>query len=148
MFRNILVPTDGSPLSRRAIKRAIQLAKEQKGRVTGFYVGPTWKPKGGDDDSIAYHMVSPQQHADIVKRAADRVLSSVKKASARAGVPCTCSYGMGDYPYLKIVEAAKRNGCDLILMATHGRRGISRLLLGSETTKVLAHSTIPVMVCR
>jgi nucleotide-binding universal stress UspA family protein len=147
MFRNILVPTDGSPLSRRAVKRAIQLAKEQKGRVTGFYVGPTWKPKG-DDDSIPIRTVSPQQHADIVKRAADRVLNAVKKASARAGVPCTCSYSMGDYPYLKIVEAAKRNGCDLILMATHGRRGISRLLLGSETTKVLAHSTMPVMVCR
>jgi nucleotide-binding universal stress UspA family protein len=147
MFRNILVPTDGSPLSRRAVKRAIQLAKEQQGRVTGFYVGPTWKPRG-NDESIPYRMVSPQQHADIVKRAADRVLNSVKKASARAGVPCTCSYGIGDYPYLKIVEAAKRNGCDLILMATHGRRGISRLLLGSETTKVLAHSTMPVMVCR
>jgi nucleotide-binding universal stress UspA family protein len=148
MFRNILVPTDGSPLSHRAIKRAIQLAKEQKGRVTGYYVGPTWKPKGGDDDSIAYRMISPQQHADIVKRAADRILNAVKKASEKAGVPCNTAYSMGDYPYLKIVEAAKRNGCDLILMATHGRRGISRLLLGSETTKVLAHSTVPVMVCR
>ena len=148
MFRNILVPTDGSPLSHRAIKRAIQLAKEQKGRVTGYYVGPTWKPKGGDDDSIAYRMISPQQHADIVKRAADRMLNAVKKASEKAGVPCNTAYSMGDYPYLKIVEAAKRNGCDLILMATHGRRGISRLLLGSETSKVLAHSSIPVMVCR
>lgn len=147
MFRNILVPTDGSTLSRRAIKRAIQLAKEQKGRVTGFYVGPPWKPRG-NDESIPYRMVSPQQHAANVKQAADRILNAVKKASARAGVPCTCSYGMGDYPYLKIVEAANRNGCDLILMATHGRRGISRLLLGSETSKVLAHSTIPVMVCR
>jgi len=147
MFRNILVPTDGSPLSRRAVKRAIQLAKEQKGRVTGFYVGPTWKPRG-NDESIAYRMVSPPEHAAIVKRAADRILNAVKRASAKAGVPCTCTYGMGDYPYLKIVEAANRNRCDLILMATHGRRGISKLLLGSETTKVLAHSTIPVMVCR
>jgi nucleotide-binding universal stress UspA family protein len=147
MFRNILVPTDGSTLSRRAMKRAIQLAKEQKGRVTGFYVGPPWKPRG-NDESFPYRMVSPQQHAANVKHAADRVLNAVKKASAKAGVPCTCSYSMDDYPYLKIVEAANRNGCDLILMATHGRRGISKLLLGSETTKVLAHSTIPVMVCR
>jgi len=147
MFRNILVPTDGSLLSRRAIKRAIQLAKEQKGRVTGYYVGPTWKPRG-NDDSIPYRMVSPQQHEASVKNAADRILSAVKRASAKAGVPCTCSYSMGDYPYLKIVEAANRNGCDLILMATHGRRGISKLLLGSETTKVLAHATVPVMVCR
>jgi len=147
MFRNILVPTDGSPLSRRAVKRAIQLAKEQQGRVTAFYVGPPWKPRG-NDESIAYRMVSPPEHADIVKRAADRILNAVKRASAKAGVPCTCSYSTGDYPYLKIVEAANRNRCDLILMATHGRRGISKLLLGSETTKVLAHSTIPVMVCR
>jgi len=147
MFKNILVPTDGSALSRRAIKGAVQLAKEQKGRVTGFYVGPPWKPRG-DDESIPYRMVSPQEHAANVKHGADRILDAVKKASAKAGVPCTCSYSTGDYPYLKIVEAANRNGCDLILMATHGRRGISRLLLGSETSKVLAHSTIPVMVCR
>jgi len=147
MFRNILVPTDGSELSRKAIKRAVQLAREQKGRVTGLYVGPSWKLRGGDD-SVPYGFVSPQQHAASVKKAADRILGAVKKASARAGVPCTCSYSTDDYPYLKIVEAAKRNHCDLILMATHGRRGISRLLLGSETSKVLAHSTIPVMVCR
>jgi len=147
MFRNILVPTDGSLLSRRAIKRAVQLAREQTGRVTGFYVGPPWKPRG-NDESIPYRMVSPEQHAASVKRVADRILNAVKRAAAKAGVPCTCSYSMGDYPYLKIVELAKRNGCDLILMATHGRRGISRLLLGSETTKVLAHSTVPVMVCR
>jgi nucleotide-binding universal stress UspA family protein len=147
MFRNILVPTDGSTLSRRAIKKAIQLAKEQNGQVTGYYVGPTWKPRG-NDESMPYRMVSPQQHADNVKRTADRILGAVKRASAKANVPCTCSYSTGDYPYLKIVEAANRNRCDLILMATHGRRGISKLLLGSETTKVLAHSTIPVMVCR
>jgi nucleotide-binding universal stress UspA family protein len=147
MFRNILVPTDGSVLSRRAVKRAIQLAKEQKGRVTGFYVGPPWRPRGSDE-SIPYRMVSPEEHAASVKQAANRILNTVKRASAKAGVPCTCSYSTDDYPYVKIVDAANRNGCDLILMATHGRRGISRLLLGSETSKVLAHSSIPVMVCR
>jgi nucleotide-binding universal stress UspA family protein len=147
MFRNILVPTDGSVLSRKAIKRAVQLAKEQKGRVTGFYVGPPWKPRG-NDESIPYRMVSPQQHAATVKQAADRILDTVKKATAKAGVPCACSFSTDDHPYVKIVEAAHRNGCDLILMATHGRRGISRLLLGSETSKVLAHSKVPVLVCR
>jgi len=147
MFRNILVPTDGSMLSRRAIKRAIQLAKEQKGRVSGFYVGPTWKPRG-NDDSIPYRMVSPDEHAANVKKTATRILDAVRREAANAGVPCTTSFSTDDYPYVKIVEAANRNGCDLILMATHGRRGISRLLLGSETSKVLAHSTIPVMVCR
>ena len=147
MFRNILVPTDGSLLSRKAIKRAVQLAKEQKARVTGYYVGPTWESRGGDE-SIAYGFVSPQQHAASVEKAATRILGAVRREAAKAGVPCSCSFSTDEYPYVKIVEAAQRNGCDLILMATHGRRGISRLLLGSETSKVLAHSKVPVLVCR
>ncbi len=147
MFKNILVPIDGSALSRRAIKRAVQLAKEQKARVTGFYVGPPWKPKGSDD-SIAYGFVSPQQHAKSVEKTATHILSAVRREAARAGVPCECSFSTNDFPYLKIVEAANRNGCDLILMASHGRQGISRLLLGSVTSKVLAHSKVPVLVCR
>ena len=147
MFKNILVPTDGSPLSRKAVKRAVLLAKEQDARVTGFYVGPPWKPRGGDD-SIAYGSVSPQQHAASVQQLASRILGTVRREAAKAGVPCTCAFATDDHPYLKIVEAAQRNRCDLILMATHGRRGISRLLLGSETSKVLAHSKIPVLVCR
>lgn len=147
MFRNILVPTDGSPLSRKAIKRAVQLAKEQKAHVTGYYVGPTWESRGGDE-SIAYGSVSPQQHAASVEKTATRILGAVRREAAKAGVPCSCSFGTNEYPYVKIVEAAQRNGCDLILMATHGRRGISRLLLGSETSKVLAHSKVPVLVCR
>ena len=147
MFRNILVPTDGSALSRKAIKRAVQLAREQKGRVTGIYIGPTWKPRG-NDESIPYRMVSPEEHAAGVKKAATRILDAVRAEATKAGVPCTTSFTQDDYPYARIVEAASRNGCDLILMATHGRRGISRLLLGSETSKVLAHSKVPVMVCR
>lgn len=147
MFRNILVPTDGSALSRKAVKRAVQLAKEQKGRVTGYYVGPSWRPRG-NDDSIPYRMMSPDQHAANVKRIATRILGAVRREAEKAGVPCTTSFTTDDYPYARIVEAAARNHCDLILMATHGRRGISRLLLGSETSKVLAHSKVPVMVCR
>jgi nucleotide-binding universal stress UspA family protein len=147
MFRNILVPTDGSALSRKAIKRAVQLAKEQKGRVTGYYVGPAWNPRLRDD-SIAYRVVTPDQHAAQVKKVATRVLNAVRTEAEKAGVPCTTAYATDNFPYLKIVEAASRNGCDLILMATHGRRGISRLLLGSETSKVLAHSKVPVLVCR
>ena len=147
MFRNILVPTDGSPLSRKAIQRAVQLAKEQKARVTGVYVGSPWKV-GSSDDSIAYRSESPQQHAASVEKTATRILGAVRRAAAKAGVPCSCSFSTDEYPYVKIVDAAQRNGCDLILMATHGRRGISRLLLGSETSKVLAHSKVPVLVCR
>ena len=147
MFRNILVPTDGSPLSRKAIKRAVKLAKEQKGRVTGFYVGPTWRPRG-TDESIPYRMLSPDQHEASVKKTATRILDAVRKEAARVGVPCSTSFSTDDHPYVRIIDAASRNRCDLILMATHGRRGISRLLLGSETSKVLAYSKVPVLVCR
>lgn len=147
MFRNILVPTDGSALSRKAIRRAVQLAKGQKARVTGFYVGPPWQPNVHTDFAVTDY-VSPQQHAAQIKKAATRYLGVVKKTASAAGVPCYCSYTSSEFPYLEIVKAAHRNRCDLILMASHGRRGISRLLLGSETNKVLAHSTVPVLVCR
>ena len=147
MFKNILVPTDGSTLSHKAIRSAVRLAKEQKARVTGFYVGPEWSPNRYGDSSLT-GFVSPSQHSAIVKKTADRYLAAVKKAAATAGVSCKCLHAEGSYPYEEIVKAAQRNRCDLIVMASHGRRGISRLLLGSETSKVLAHSKVPVLVER
>jgi nucleotide-binding universal stress UspA family protein len=147
MFKNILIPTDGSTLSRKAIRRAVQLAKEQKATVTGIYVGPEWQPDSYGESTLS-GVVSPAQHAAIVKKTADRYLDVIRKAAAAAGVRCQCKHVLGSYPYEGIVKAAQRNHCDLIVMASHGRRGISRLLLGSETSKVLAHSRIPVLVER
>lgn len=147
MFRNILVPTDGSALSRKAVRRAVQLAKGEKARVTGLYVAPPWRPISDGNGWVA-GSVSPQNHAVNVRKAANRYLGVLKKAAAAARVPCSSVCVSGEFPYLEIVKAAHRNRCDLILMASHGRRGISRLLLGSETSKVLAHSSVPVMVCR
>lgn len=147
MFKRILVPTDGSAPARKAIRQAVRLAAEQKGRVIGFYVGPPWQlPVYGE--YLPPEVLSPKEHARAVRKAAVRYLSAVKQAAAAAGVRSRCYYVMGERPYEEIVKAARRNHCDLIAIASHGRRGISRLLLGSETGKVLAHSTIPVMVCR
>ena len=147
MFKNILVPTDGSAPSRKAIARAARFAREQKARLTGFYVGPPWQlPVYGE--YLPPEMLSPKEHARAVKKTATRILAAVKRAAAAAGVRSRCYYVMGEHPYDEIVKAARRNKCDLIMIASHGRRGISRLLLGSETSKVLAHSTVPVMVCR
>ncbi len=149
MFKNILVPTDGSPPSRRAIMRAVRLAKEQKARVIGFWVGPVWEP-----NMVAYAkdvppgFISPRQHAAHIRKTADRYLAVVRRAAAASGVPCKCAHVEGVFPYLEVIKAARRNRCDLIVMASHGRRGISRLLLGSQTSMVLAHSRIPVLVCR
>jgi nucleotide-binding universal stress UspA family protein len=147
MFRNILVPTDGSSPSRKAIKRAVQLAREQKAKITGFYVGPAWQlPVYAE--LAPMEVISPKAHAAAVKKTANRILRAVKKAAASGRVPCRCRHVMGDHAYAEIVKAARRYRCDLIVIASHGRRGISRLLLGSVTSKVLAHSSIPVMVCR
>jgi len=146
MFKNILVPTDGSPLSARAIRLAVRLAKEQDARVTGFWVAPEWDPNVHGESAVGF--VSPQDHAARVKAMAARHLGVVEKAAAAAGVSCKSDHVAGSYPYDEIVKAARRNRCDLIVMASHGRRGISKLLLGSETTKVLAHSPVPVLVCR
>ncbi len=149
MFSNILVPTDGSTLSRRAIKRAVELAREQKARVTGLWVGPAWEPNlYAFSDSVPRGFVSPRQHAARVKKAAARHLRTVKEIAAAAGVPCQCTCVEGVFPYLEIIKAARRSRCDLIVMASHGRRGISRLLLGSQTSKVLALASVPVLVCR
>jgi nucleotide-binding universal stress UspA family protein len=147
MYHNILVPTDGSAPSRKAIRRAVQLAKEQKARVTGFYVGPPWQlPLYGE--YVPPELLSPKMHAAAVGKTAARYLGAVKKAASAAGVRCKSYYVMAERPYEEIVRAARRNRCDLIVISSHGRRGISRLLLGSETSKVLAHSKIPVLVVR
>ncbi len=147
MFRNILVPTDGSPLSRKAIRGAVRLASEQNARVTALFVAPAYDPRIGDEASVI-HFVSPQAYAERARATARGHLKAVEKAASAAGVPCDSVHATNDFPYEEIVRTARRRKCDLIYMASHGRRGISRLLLGSETSKVLAHSTIPVLVCR
>lgn len=147
MFRNILVPTDGSPLARQAIANAVKLAREQKAKVTGFYVGPAWSPRI-HGDSLLTEYVSPEKHSNLVRETARRALEPLRKSAAAAGVSCKCLHVEGRFPYEEIVKAARKNRCDLIVMASHGRRGISKLLIGSETSKVLAHTSIPVLVTR
>lgn len=147
MYKNILVPTDGSPLSRKAVKQAVRFAKEQKAKIVGLYVAPPYRPEVYDEFAIA-DFLSPRDYAARVKKTAARYLDFVKKAAAEAGVPYVGRYAMSSFPYSEIVKTAERERCDLIFMASHGRRGLSRLLLGSETSKVLAHSKIPVLVTR
>jgi nucleotide-binding universal stress UspA family protein len=149
MFRNILVPTDGSAISRRAVGRAVRLAKAQKARVTGLWVGPVWQPNlYAYDEFVPAGFISPRQFAASIRKIAARQLGAVRKAAAAAGVRCKTVSVQGTFPHLEIIKAARRNRCDLIVMASHGRRGISRMLLGSQTSMVLAHATVPVMVCR
>ena len=147
MFRNILVPTDGSALSQRAVRQAVQFAKEQKARVTGLHVVPPYEPELRDE-SIVSHYLTPSEYETRAKAGARRHLTAIEKAASALGVRCRTFHAESRYPYDAIVRTAQRHKCDLIYMASHGRRGIARLLLGSETSKVLAHSGIPVLVCR
>lgn len=147
MFKHILVPTDGSALSRKAIARAVRLAQALKARVTGYYVAPNYSPNIYAD-YVPRDFVTPKEYEANTRRIAKKYLDVVRQAAARAGVQCKCFYTFSDYPYDAIIHGAKHNRCDVIFMASHGRRGISALLLGSETQKVLTHSKIPVLVCR
>jgi nucleotide-binding universal stress UspA family protein len=147
MFKNILIPIDGSPLANKAIKGAVQLAREQKARVTTLYVAAPYNPKVAEDIAVV-HFLSPQSHADRAHVTARRYLKVVERAAAAAGVKCDSVVAFNDFPFEEIIRTAGRKKCDLICMASHGRRGISRLLLGSETNKVLAHSKVPVLVVR
>jgi nucleotide-binding universal stress UspA family protein len=147
MFKKILVPTDGSAPAARAIKQAVRLAREQDAEIVGFYVGPPWSmPVYGE--YLPPEVLSEEVHVRAVKDAADRYLREVRNAAAAAGVKTRCYHVLGEHPHEEILKAARQNHCDLIVIASHGRRGLSRLLLGSETSKVLARSRLPVMVCR
>ena len=149
MFRNILVPTDGSARSRRAAAIAVRLAKEQGARVTALWVGPAWEPNlYAYERDVPPGYVAPHEHAAHVKRMSSRFLAPVLRSAVKAGVKCEGVAVQGVFPHDEIIKATRRTGCDLIVMGSHGRRGVSLLLLGSVTSKVVALATVPVLVCR
>lgn len=148
MFQHILLPTDGSKLSDRAVKRGIEFAKSANASVTAVHVVPEFRMV------VEEGFVSPMS-AELKKRFenesqqhARKMLDKVEAAARGAGVQCDSVAVVSDYPYQQIIETARKKKCDLIIMASHGRRGLSSLLLGSETAKVLTHSKVPVLVMR
>jgi nucleotide-binding universal stress UspA family protein len=145
MFKHILLPTDGSELSTAAIQQGIRLAKIIGAEVTALCVMPQQHP-------FYYETEIPlealEQAAQRYREQADMFLAAVEKAAKEAGVPCASVYEVHDSPYEAIIRTAEKKGCDLIMMASHGRRGVKALLIGSETQKVLTHSKIPVLVYR
>ncbi|MBI2225801.1 MAG: universal stress protein [Betaproteobacteria bacterium] len=147
MYKHILIPTDGSALSRKAIVNGVKLAKALGAKVTGLFAAPPATPVVYRDHLPVGYM-TPQQHAKIIEKAADNYLGVVERVAKRAGVRCECIHVTNDFPAEAILAIAKKNKCDLIFMASHGRRGLASVLLGSETQKVLTHSKIPVLVSR
>jgi nucleotide-binding universal stress UspA family protein len=145
MFKRILLPTDGSPGSQRALLAGVALAKETGAEVVGLTVVPPFHTLTMDPEMLE---TTPEHYASEAGQRAKKILADVEQAAAEAHVPCMVEQGTGDSPYETIINTARARACDLILMASHGRKGIKGLLLGSETQKVLIHSAIPVLVYR
>ena len=147
MFKHILVPTDGSKLSVKAAKQAVKLAKTLGAKVTGFYAAPDHSSTYYGDGYIL-RAPSAKDQADLSQNQARKCLSTIEVEAEVEKVACEVFHVISDSPYEAIIDAAKKKKCDLIFMASHGRRGLSGLVLGSETQKVLVHSKIPVLVYR
>ena len=148
MFKHILVPTDGSKLSLKAVKTAAHLAKGLKARITAIYVIPPFTPPMQSEGIAFYASYSPREYETGMRKHAGRALAKVKAAADAARVRSVGISVIHDNPWKAIVKAAGAKRCDLIVMASHGRRGLAGLLIGSETQKVLTHSKTPVLVCR
>jgi nucleotide-binding universal stress UspA family protein len=144
MFKHILVPTDGSALSQKAVDAAIQLAATTGGALTGYACLPEY-PVSPFTEVIVEPPLDFQMRCE---RDAQRHLDKVTSQAAAHGVPCTTRVSTHASPYLGIVEAAEGAGCDVILIASHGRHGLTQMLVGSETQRVLSHTRIPVLIYR
>ncbi len=147
MFQHILVATDGSKLADKAVKAAIAMAKSSGGKVTAFYAAAEYKtpyyPEGG-----FYDWPPISQYKKSVGHSCEKLLAKVMKLAAADNVAADFAYAFNDYPHEAIINQARKVKADVIVMASHGRRGVSALFLGSETQKVLAHSKIPVLIVR
>jgi nucleotide-binding universal stress UspA family protein len=145
MYKHILLPTDGSELSTNAAKHGIDLAKCINAKVTALVVTTPFHSLVVDPIVITN---SADQYRRLVAAQTAKYLDVVRDAAAAVGVACDLVRIEHDQPYEAIIDAANKNGCDLIVMASHGLRGVSAIVIGSETLKVLTHTNIPVLVYR
>ena len=148
MYKHILVPTDGSPLSNKAARAAARLAAATGARITAIYAIPPLAPPIGVDNFVYDPGLNAEGYEASMRKYADKALKKVKAEAEANGVKCDAVSVIQGQPWEAIIKAAQSKKCDLIVMASHGRRGLQALLLGSETTKVLTHSKTPVLVCR
>lgn len=144
MFKKILLPTDGSELSTKAVEASMKMAREMGAQVVGMTVVEPYN----FDAASEVHIETVAQHDERVDEIAKGRLSALKKIADESNVACETVIAHSSMPYQAIIDMAESRGCDLICMASHGRRGLSALLLGSETQKVLTHTKVPVLVYR
>ncbi|MEZ5657492.1 MAG: universal stress protein [Burkholderiaceae bacterium] len=146
MFKKILVPTDGSEFAERAVDAAIQLAGEHAASLVLVNVQMPFTLVAAEVP-VGFFSSAENYDAEMGKRAR-QVLEQAKNKADAAGVPATIEGLMNEHPWAAIIETAESANCDLIVMASHGYRGLKGLVLGSQTQKVLTHSKVPVLVFR
>jgi len=145
VFKNILIPTDGSDLAYKAVEQGVLFAKEIGAKITAMTVTEPFELVSVSQIQLEYTPIEYKKHAEAH---AEKVLSVVLDAAKLAGVVCDTLHVEHEQVYQAIIEGAEARRCDLIVMASHGRRGVSAVVLGSETVKVLTHSKTPVLVYR
>ena len=148
MFKHILLPTDGTDLSDKGVKQTIRVAKALGAKITAVHVVHSYHPPREEGFFLPDVALLREQFENDAEKQAKEVLKPVKQAADRVGVKCDTVVASGDSAYQAIIDQAKASRCDLIMMASHGRKGMQRLLHGSETANVLTHSKIPVLVLR
>jgi nucleotide-binding universal stress UspA family protein len=145
MYAHILIATDGSDLAERAVEQGLALAKALNAKVTAVTVTEPWTAAVSGEWAVAFPV---EEYEKATAANAEKVLGGVQAAAASVGVACDAVHVKDQYAAEGIVEEAKARGCDLIVMASHGRRGIAKFILGSQATRVLAHSAVPLLICR
>ena len=145
MYAHILIATDGSDLAQRAVEQGLTLAKVLGSTVTAVTVTEPWTAAVSGEWAVAFPV---EEYEKATAANAEKILDGVQQAAVGLGVTCDVVHVKDQYAAEAIVEEAKARGCDLIVMASHGRRGIAKFVLGSQATRVLAHTSVPLLICR
>ena len=145
VFHTILVPTDGSVLAEKAVQAAAELAKSTHGKIIGLAVAEPYPYSSMADEGV---IPDSATNDNDMLALAQTYVDRIKAAAEQAGVPCETFVSLAVDPATEIIDSAARHRCDVVFMASHGRRGIQKLLLGSVTQKVMTHSTLPILVFR
>jgi nucleotide-binding universal stress UspA family protein len=148
MYKHILIPTDGSEVAQKGVAAGIDYAREARAKVTLFTAVPAYEPPGEGHILSYAHVISLEEHERQSAITAKNILERAMQAARDAGVDVQTDYALNDHPWEAIVEAARKHGCDAIVMGSHGRKALSRLFHGSQAIDVLAHTDLPTLVVR
>lgn len=145
MYKHLLIATDGSELAQKAIDQGVALAKALQAKLTAVHVTLPWTAVAVGEVAIA---LPPENYDKMTAESATRILGIVAEAAKTAGMDCSQVHIESNSPAEGIIHAAKEHGADLIVMSSHGRSGLARILLGSEANEVVSRANLPVLICR